>query len=58
MFRIIDCFVVNNLIPTSAFFITILVGWVMPREANCYELGLGESGVKTLAYGGAFCGTN
>ena len=39
MFRIIDYFVVNNLIPTSAFFITILVGWVM-REAN-HELGLG-----------------
>ena len=48
MFRIIDCFVVNNLILTSAFFITILVGWVMPREANCYELGLGESGVKNF----------
>ena len=44
IFRIIDHSVVNNLIPTSAFFITILVGWVMSREATCYELGLEESG--------------
>ena len=40
IFRIIDYFVVNNLIPTSAYFITILLGWVMSREANCSELGL------------------
>ena len=43
IFRIIDYFVVNNLILTSAFFITIFAGWVMSREATRDELGLGES---------------
>ena len=53
IFRIIDYFVVNNLIPTSAFFITILVGWVMSREANCSELGLGES--EVIHFGLRWC---
>ena len=44
IFRIIDHSMVNNLIPTSAFFTSIFLGLVMPREATCYELGLGESG--------------
>ena len=43
IFRIIDYFVVNNLIPTSELFITIFVSWVMFREATCCELGLDES---------------
>jgi len=44
IFRIIDHPMVNNLIPTSAFFTSIFLGLVMPREATCYELGLDESG--------------
>ena len=41
--RIIDFFVVNNLILLSAFFITIFVGWVMSKEATREELGMGDS---------------
>ena len=43
IFRIIDFFVVNNLILTSAFFITLFTGWVMSRAATQDELGIGDS---------------
>ncbi|MBM89168.1 MAG: sodium-dependent transporter [Gammaproteobacteria bacterium] len=43
IFRIIDFFVVNNLILVSAFFITIFVGWIMSKEATMDELGTGNS---------------
>jgi NSS family neurotransmitter:Na+ symporter len=43
IFRIIDFFVVNNLILLSAFFIAIFVGWVMSKEATREELGMGDS---------------
>lgn len=46
IFRIIDFFVVNNLILVSAFFITVFVGWVMSTDATREELGLGD----TLGY--------
>ncbi len=42
IFRIIDFFVVNNLILFSAFLITIFVGWVMSEQATREELGLGN----------------
>ena len=42
IFRIVDFFVVNNLLLFSAFFITIFVGWVMSEHATCDELGLGN----------------
>ncbi len=42
IFRIIDFFVVNNLLLVSTFFITIFVGWVMSEEATREELGLGD----------------
>lgn len=41
IFRIIDYFVVNNLILVSAFFITIFTGWIMSTSATVEELGLG-----------------
>lgn len=51
IFRIIDFFVVNNLILFSAFFITIFVGWVMSKEATREELGMGDSlGYKTWLF--------
>ena len=43
IFRIIDFFVVNNLMLTSAFFMTLFVGWVMSTEATRDELGIGDS---------------
>ncbi|MBT7225126.1 MAG: sodium-dependent transporter, partial [Gammaproteobacteria bacterium] len=43
IFRIIDFFVVNNLILFSAFFITLFVGWVMSEEATKEELGMGNN---------------
>ncbi|MEQ8954419.1 MAG: sodium-dependent transporter, partial [Gammaproteobacteria bacterium] len=43
IFRIIDFFVVNNLILISAFFITLFVGWVMSADATRDELGMGNS---------------
>ena len=43
IFRIIDFFVVNNLILFSAFFIAVFVGWVMSKDATCEELGMGDS---------------
>ncbi len=43
IFRIIDFFVVNNLILLSAFFITLFVGWIMSRDATLEELGMGNS---------------
>lgn len=43
IFRIIDFFVVNNLILLSAFFITLFVGWVMSTQATQEELGLSNS---------------
>jgi len=46
IFRIIDFFVVNNLILLSAFFITLFVGWVMSTQATQEELGLSN----TLGY--------
>jgi len=46
IFRLIDFFVVNNLILFSAFLITIFVGWVMSEEATRDELGMGNN----LAY--------
>ncbi len=46
IFRIIDFFVVNNLILFSAFFITLFVGWVMSEDATKEELGMGNN----LAY--------
>ena len=42
IFRIIDFFVVNNLIMISAFFMTIFVGWIMSEQATRDELGLGN----------------
>jgi len=51
IFRIIDFFVVNNLILFSAFFITIFVGWEMSKEATREELGMGDSlGYKTWLF--------
>ena len=51
IFRIIDFFVVNNLMLLSAFFITIFVGWVMSKEATRDELGLGDSlGYRTWLF--------
>ena len=41
IFRIVDYFVVNNLILVSAFFITIFTGWVMSTSSTVDELGLG-----------------
>jgi NSS family neurotransmitter:Na+ symporter len=46
IFRLIDFFVVNNLILFSAFLITLFVGWVMSEEATRDELGMGNN----LAY--------
>ena len=46
IFRIIDFFVVNNLMLFSAFFISLFVGWVMSEEATKEELGMGNN----LAY--------
>ncbi len=46
IFRIIDFFVVNNLMMISAFLITIFAGWVMSKSATQEELGLGD----TLGY--------
>ena len=43
IFRIIDFFVVNNLILLSAFLIAIFVGWVISKEATQDELGMGNS---------------
>ena len=43
IFRIIDYFVVNNMMLCSAFFMTLFVGWVMAREATQDELGMGNS---------------
>ena len=43
IFRIIDFFVVNNMMLCSAFFMTLFVGWVMSREATQNELGMGNS---------------
>ena len=43
IFRIIDFFVVNNLMMISAFLITIFAGWVMSQSATQEELGLGNS---------------
>ncbi|MFT4824703.1 MAG: NSS family neurotransmitter:Na+ symporter [Pseudohongiellaceae bacterium] len=43
IFRLIDFFVVNNLILFSAFLITIFVGWVMSEEATRDELGMGNN---------------
>lgn len=43
IFRIIDFFVVNNLMLISAFLITIFAGWVMSQSATQDELGLGDS---------------
>lgn len=48
IFRIIDFFVVNNLILTSAFFMAIFVGWTMSEQATCEEFGMGNG----LAYRG------
>ena len=48
IFRIIDFFVVNNLIQISTFFIAIFVGWIMSEQATRDELGLGNG----LAYRG------
>ena len=48
IFRIIDFFVVNNLILISTFFIAIFVGWIMSEQATRDELGLGNG----LAYRG------
>lgn len=42
IFRIIDFFVVNNVMLLSAFLITIFVGWIMSEQATCEELGLGN----------------
>ena len=42
IFRIIDFFVVNNLILTSAFFMAIFVGWTMSKQATCDEFGMGD----------------
>jgi len=41
IFRIVDYFVVNNLILVSAFFITIFTGWVMSTPSTVDELGIG-----------------
>jgi NSS family neurotransmitter:Na+ symporter len=41
IFRIVDYFVVNNLILVSAFFITIFTGWVMSTSSTVDELGIG-----------------
>ena len=45
IFRIIDFFVVNNLVLISTFFIAIFVGWTMSERATCDELGLGNGPV-------------
>ena len=51
IFRIIDFFVVNNLMLLSAFFIAIFVGWVMSKEATREELGMGDSlGYRTWLF--------
>jgi len=42
IFRIIDFFVVNNLILVSAFFLLIFAGWVMSEEATRDEFGMGD----------------
>jgi NSS family neurotransmitter:Na+ symporter len=42
IFRIIDFFVVNNLILLSAFLIAIFTGWVISESATREELGLGN----------------
>ena len=51
IFRIIDFFVVNNLMLLSAFFIAIFVGWVISKEATREELGMGDSlGYRTWLF--------
>lgn len=42
IFRIIDFFVVNNLILVSAFLIAIFTGWLMSESATQDELGMGN----------------
>lgn len=42
IFRLVDFFVVNVLILTSAILITVFVGYVMSRQATREELGLGD----------------
>ncbi len=42
IFRLIDYFVVNNLMMLSAFTIALFVGWVMSQEATMEEMGVGD----------------
>ncbi len=43
VFRIIDFFVVNNLIVVSAFLLLFFSGWIMSKEATQDEFGMGNS---------------
>jgi neurotransmitter:Na+ symporter, NSS family len=42
IFRLIDFFVVNNLILISTFLIAVFVGWIMSEQATRDELNLGN----------------